>query len=107
MCPMMLLTAGGGDLVVADDGEELQQALGADLAAFHELAETQACMVNESVAVKACLAAQQTRISVVFDEILAQGDPNGGDWDEDQRAFGGGRRSVTSQGCRQRRTGDV
>ena len=77
--------AGGGDLVIAADGAELREALRADLSSLHHVAETQACVLNESVAVKGCLAAQQTHVTLAFDELLSEGQPDGEPWDDEQR----------------------
>lgn len=76
--------AGGGELVIADDGAELREALLADLSAFYETAAAQACVVTQSVAAKGCLAAEQTRVTLAFDEHKRTGPAEEESWDEEQ-----------------------
>lgn len=77
--------AGGGSFVTAADGGALRSALRDDLQAFYGLLASQACVVSGSVTAKGCLAAQQTRVTLRFDELLQEGPGDGQVWTDPQR----------------------
>lgn len=77
--------AGGGSFVTAADGGALRSALRDDLQAFYGLLGSQACVVSRSVTAKGCLAAQQTRVTLRFDELLQEGPGDGQEWTDPQR----------------------